>query len=520
MRLFAALLTALCILAVACGGGSDEESEPVGGDEPTDTADEPDTGADTDEPTDGADDDGGGLDDGGGSVDDDLTDELGLTECPVGAHEDVEGPIEIDFWHPYTALTEEAMHDVADAFNASQDKIVVNVEAQGSYMELLSKYRESIAFDSLPDIAIFDAQTVRDIVDSGTVTPAQSCVEADTVGLDQIDETVRAFFSIEGALYPAAMNVSVPVMYYNRDHFTRAGLDPDQPPATLAELRDAAQAIKDAGVAETPLSLIMHGWFVDTWLTGAGVALVDADNGRGGTATTATFNGPEALELYTLLDEMNEAGLITATSNTPGNFAQYLAVASEAASMVIETSTAATTVAGVLGGTADLSDLPEGAEAITDLSLDIDVAPMPGLYEGGKVFISGGAYFIMNTSSAAEQAAAWEFLKFLNNPESQKIIHLKGSYLPITEAVLDDPDVQAVWADDAAGQWLATAHSQLAATDPDFPGPVIGPFAEHRALTQESLEAVIVGGEDPAAALATFEAGLNEALERYAEQNF
>ena len=412
------------------------------------------------------------------------------------------------------------MQDVATSFNASQDQIVVNVEAQGSYTELLAKYRESISFETLPDVAIFDTQTLRDVVDSGTVTPAQSCVEADDVGLDHINETVRAFFSLQGALWPAAMNVSVPVLYYNRDHFATAGLDPDAPPGTLAEVRDAAQAIKDAGVAETPLSLIMHGWFVDTWLTGAGVALVDADNGRAGNATTSTFNGPEALEVYTLLDEMNDAGLVVATSNTPGTIGHYLAVASEAASMVIETSTASTTIAGVLGGTANLSELVGGAEGITDLSLELDVAPMPGLNEPGKVFISGGAYFIMNTSSDAEQAAAWEFMKYLNNAESQKTIHLKGSYLPITDEVLDDPDVQSVWANDAAGQWLATAHGQLADIDPEFAGPVIGPFTEQRMIIQDSLEAVLLGGEDPAAALATAEEQINEALERYADQNF
>ncbi|NIR42205.1 MAG: ABC transporter substrate-binding protein, partial [Actinobacteria bacterium] len=123
----------------------------------------------------------------------------------------------IDFWHAYTAKTEEAMEDLAAGFNASQDKIVVNVEAQGSYEQLLGKYRESIGFDDLPAIAITDAQAFRDMVDSGTVLPAQSCVEADQFDLSGIDELIRAMYSIDGALYPAALNVSTPVLYYNRD---------------------------------------------------------------------------------------------------------------------------------------------------------------------------------------------------------------------------------------------------------------------------------------------------------------
>ncbi|MEZ5247192.1 MAG: hypothetical protein R2707_19050 [Acidimicrobiales bacterium] len=56
---------------------------------------------------------------------------------------------------------------------------MVTPQAQGSYEELLAKYRESIAFDDLPALAVTDAQAFRDVVDSGTILPAQSCVEAD-----------------------------------------------------------------------------------------------------------------------------------------------------------------------------------------------------------------------------------------------------------------------------------------------------------------------------------------------------
>ena len=84
---------------------------------------------------------------------------LGLPECPVGAHLDADGPVEINMWHPYTAETAQAMEDVGAAFNAAQDDIVVTVEAQGDYGELLAKYRESINFDDLPTVAITDAGT-------------------------------------------------------------------------------------------------------------------------------------------------------------------------------------------------------------------------------------------------------------------------------------------------------------------------------------------------------------------------
>jgi sn-glycerol 3-phosphate transport system substrate-binding protein len=523
MRRLLALLFAFVLIAAACGGDDDggADPDPGGSDAGTDT----DASSD-DDPGDGAE-GGGAVGEGGGAADQGLVETLGLPECPVDAHLDADGTVEIDFWHAYTAQTAEAMEDLAAGFNASQDKIVVTPQAQGSYEELLAKYRESIAFDDLPALAVTDAQAFRDVVDSGTILPAQSCVEADQLPLTGIDELIRSSFSIEGALYPSATFISTPVLYYNRTHFEEAGLDPDSPPQTLAEVRDAARAIKEAGVATTPLSFLMQGWFVDTWLTGADVPLINADNGRAGNATEAIFNGPEALEIYELLKEMNDEGLILPFSNVPGEVGQFLALANPGtASMLFETSTASTTIAGVLGGTSNLSDLIADAgldpEAVgtTDLTIDVDVAPFPGLSEAGQIFASGGLVYMTDTGTDAERAAAWEFVKYINEAAQQKIIHLKGSYLPVNAEVAADPEVQAVWENDAAGQWLATAFGQLADIDPDFPGPIVGPFTEHRDIINASLEQLLLSGADPATVLADAEADVTAALEAYLDANF
>ena len=228
MRRFFLLLFTLGFLTAACGGSSSDDTADSTGDSVANstandaTNDEEEGSESADDNTDdSADESAGGdtvADDStddlsGGGAEQGLVETLGLAECPTGVDLAAEGPIEVVFWHPYTALVEEAMHDLANDFNASQDDIVVTVEAQGTYGELLSKYRESISFDSLPDIAIFDSQAVRDVVDSGTILPAQSCIEADDFPLDNIDEAVRANYSLDGALYPWSMNVSAPLIY-------------------------------------------------------------------------------------------------------------------------------------------------------------------------------------------------------------------------------------------------------------------------------------------------------------------
>ena len=84
----------------------------------------------------------------------------------------------------------------------------------------------------------------------------------------------------------------------------------------------------------------------------------------------------------------------------------------------------------------------------------------------------------------------------------------------------EDPDVVFAWEENAAGQWLKVAVDQFNELDPDFPGPQIGPYTETRQALKEMLEAVILTGAEPQAAIDAAEAEVNEALEAYEEANF
>ena len=257
-------------------------------------------------------------------------------------------------------------------------------------------------------------------------------------------------------LYPGYVNVTTPVLYYNKSHWAKAGLDPEAPPGTLDEVYEQAKVLKEPACPEKPFVLKTGRWFFETWLSGVGADVVNNDNGRGGPATEATFDSPEAVELLEFLQKMNDEGLLNVFASTEGGIDHYLALVTQQSSMLIETSTASTTIRDALArhgvGRETGVDFDQSGIDISEL------APGTGAYPGieapGKVFPSGGAFYILNTSEPGEQAASWRFLEFMLQPENAKEWHLKGGYLPIVKAVLDDPDVQTFWAEDVAGVLL------------------------------------------------------------------
>ena len=467
-------------------------------------------------------DDGGGSGGGGGGAAGDLP------ECPLDALDSATGPVEVTVWHSYTAVTEETLLAMADDYNASQDQVDVVIQNQSSYEELWRKYQAGIASSQLPAIAIPDDTVTRQIVDSQTILPAQSCIDASGYDIDQLLEQSRAYYTLDDVLYPASLNTSAPLLYYNRNHFRKAGLDPDTTPGTLDEVREDAQAIKDAGVVDTPVVLNLSPAIVENFLTGAGIAVIDNDNGRGdGETTASTYADERTVELLTWVQDMVDDGLLLVVPPIDNQFEHYLAMANQTASMTIETSTAATSIQAFLAGDLQAADLPTDAEgaaqdADVDLeSLDIGAGYVPGIDEPGKLQMGGGAWYITNTTPPEVQAAAWDFLTWFNEPAQQARWSAEGSYLPYNTGALDEPVLEEAWTTTKAGQWLSLAYEELSTgVDPDFPGPLLGPYEQFRAAEREAVDSLVFADGDPAALAQEVQDRTTEAIEQYNQENF
>jgi sn-glycerol 3-phosphate transport system substrate-binding protein len=449
-----------------------------------------------------------------------------LATCPLDALDQASGPVDITLWHFLGGETGAALNQLADEYNASQSKVRVHVESQGTTNdELWSKYRAGISTRDLPAIAVADDTVTVDIVNSNTLLPAQSCIDADNYDMSPFLPAAQQYYTIDGVLYPASVNLSGALIYYNKNHFRRAGLDAETAPKTLAEVRDYAQKIKDAGVVDKPVILKVGPPLIEMWLTGVGQPVVDNDNGRGtGDTTEAAFDTDTTVQLYTWFQQMQKDGLLTIVPDTPGQVDQYFGIARQTASMTIETSTAATTIEKFLGGdTSAAASSPTSVDTSNvDLTaLDIGAGEVPGIQEPGRLQMGGGAWYMTNTGTPEQQAAAWDFMKFFNSQPSQVTWNLRGGYLPYRTTAVDDPAVQDRWTNTLAGRWLAIAYDELLnGVDPNFPGPLIGPYDEFRAAIRKSVEQLAFDDGDPATVVTQASDETTDALQRYQDENF
>lgn len=470
---------------------------------------------------------GGGDDAGDGGEGDTAAGDL--PECPVEAlenHDASDGPIEVLLWHSQLAEPLASLEALTEEYNSSQDKVHVSLQSQGtSYEEVERQFERAIPTSDLPAVVIFDDTITQFMSDSGVILPAQSCIEADDYDNSGWLPLAVDFYSIDDVMYPASVGLASALVYYNRGHFEEAGLDPDDPPETLAEIREYAEAIQAAGVTDAPLAFHMTPFLLEFWLTGAGAPIVDNNNGRDERAEASAFDNERTHEIFEWIDGMIEDGLMRPFSGTPGQINHFLSMATEQTSMLMESDTAATSITAFLAGDLDVDSIEgvegvEGTEDVDVSGLDIGAGALPGLEAPGLGQVGGATYYITNTTPPEVQAAAWDFLKFLNEKDSQIQFYLQGSYHPVEPTTTEDEQVQEFWTTDQAGEWLKISYDSLAAIDTDFPGPLIGPYTEVRDIIREALDKVALSGVAPDEAIAEADALITEAIERYNDENF
>jgi sn-glycerol 3-phosphate transport system substrate-binding protein len=228
---------------------------------------------------------------------------------------------------------------------------------------------------------------------------------------------------------------------------------------------------------------------------------VNNSNGRKSRATSTTFDNATGKEIFTFLNDMVNSGLArTNPTDGPGAFDNLLGIGNGNFGMTIDTSAALGTIQQVLAG----GEYP---------NVELGVAPMPGPKGKGGVLVGGAANYIVKKSSPEKQAAAWQFAKFLNEPESQAEWAVGTGYVPIRQSAANLPQVQQRWAEIPG---FKVAYDQLVGgvTNTATAGPVIGDYQGVRDVVLDS-EQQMFNGMSPSAALKQAKQDANAKIQEY-----
>jgi sn-glycerol 3-phosphate transport system substrate-binding protein len=384
-----------------------------------------------------------------------------------------DGPIKVTLWHYMGGGLGEAINMLVENFNASRSDIQVEAIYQGTYDEALNKMKASMDSKSGPTIMHANDGGTRYMVDSGAITPMQQFIDADNFDLSQFEENILAYYTLDGRLNSMPFNTSNLIMYYNKDMFRKAGLDPEKPPTTFDEMKKIGQILTKDGV--TGISFAIESWNLEQLLANQGAEFVNNGNGRDAPATASVINSEAAVQTVAWWKDLLDSKVAVNLGRKADD---------------VRKAFSAEQVAIIFSTTASLRALVTSAEGKFEVGTAF--LPKPDNAKPGGVVVGGGSLYILNNRPEAEQKAAFEFIKFLVSPEQQALWHVNTGYFPVTKAAYDQ---QIVKDNMEKYPQFKTAIDQLHATTLNraTQGAVIGVFPEARQITETALEDALSG---------------------------
>lgn len=379
-----------------------------------------------------------------------------------------EDPRTITFWYSMSGNNGAVLQSLVDEFNETAGKeagIFVSGEYQGAYSAAQQKLSGAIIAGNLEDLP--------DMVQQGALTVATMNSYEETLRFEDIlanyetsmtkDMFVPNFLcasNIDGNAIGVPFSSSTVLLYYNKDAFAEAGLDPEVAPKTLKELGEYCEKLtkKDENGEVTRYGIVMQpdSWFLSTWLcqqkTEDGHAyFADHHDGRmGGEATHTIFEEQGTmkhfLEEYMAAYQQGQWKYIS--EDDRGEFA-------------------AGTVAMFIGSTSSFYSV---VNAVGD-KFAWGAAAVPTVDETCSGVAAGGAaLYVMNRGDEQKIKDTITFLEYLTSVDTQYKWYAQTGYFPINLATFE---TEALANRVKEYPQLQAAIDQLMNSDPTLQEPLL-----------------------------------------------
>ncbi len=403
-------------------------------------------------------------------------------DCGLDALARAEKPVRFVFWHTMAASNAEWLEATTAEFNAAQGDVEVVLRQQPSYVDAFTKYKAGLVSGDLPDLAQMEETVVQQMIDSQSTIPMQACMDAEDYDTSAYLPRALAYYSAGDVQRALPWAISSPILIFDKGVLRRAGLDPDDPPETLAEVREYSEAIVESGAAKTGIALKPAAYIFEFLLAKSGGEYVDNGNGRRARAEHANLTSPDALAIFEWWRDMVADGLALDSGGDPDDIDHLLALATRDAGMTIESSGTLGPVKAVLAS-GEYPDVEPGA------------APLPALEPGGGVPVGDGALWLPKASTPEKRAAAWRFASYLMEPEQQAGLAVAGGYIPAREDAVLVPELMAKW---EAEPEFRVGYDQLLAgpVDDATVGSLIGDYQGVRDAVRDTFVRILRRGDD------------------------
>ncbi|MEZ5646801.1 MAG: ABC transporter substrate-binding protein [Burkholderiaceae bacterium] len=400
---------------------------------------------------------------------------------------------ELSFYYPVAVggPVTKIIDGMAADFEKDNPGIRIKPVYSGSYQDTITKVLTAAKGGDAPNMAVILSTDMYTLIDEGVVVAIDDLVRSpqDKAWLQSFYPGFMKNSQTGGKTWGIPFQRSTIVMYWNKDLFKAAGLNPDRPPQNWQEMVEFGQKLtrKDASGNTTQYGVQVPSsgfpyWLFQAFTTQNGIELMNP------AGTETYFDKPEvvqALQYWVDLSrkqQIHPAGVVE-WGTTPKDFFE------RKAAMIWTT-------------TGNLTNIRNNAK------FDFGVAMLPAGKQRGTP-TGGGNFYVLAKSTPAEREAALKFMKWATTPERAAQWAIATGYVAVTPAA-----------------WETTAMKQYVA---EFPAPTVARDQLQYAVAElsthdnqrvtkalnDGLQAALTGAKTPEAAMRDAQREADRILRRY-----
>lgn len=348
---------------------------------------------------------------------------------------------EVEFYYPVAVggpITK-IVDGMVERFEQEHPDIDIKAVYAGTYQDSVAKALTAHKGGAAPQLAVLLSTDMFTLIDEGAIVPFDPLIqsEEDKKWLSDFYPGFMANSQTGDKTWGIPFQRSTIVMYYNKDLFKEAGLDPEKAPATWNELVEYASKLTkrdaDGNVTQWGIQIPSGGafgyWLFQALTTPNDVLLMNQDG------TETYLDKPAVIEAMQFWHDLAYKHKVMPQGTidwgtTPRDF------------LVGKTAMMWTT-------TGNLTNVRTNAD------FDFGVAPMPHAKQGGSP-TGGGNFYLFESATPEQQKAALTFVKWMTSPENAAQWSIDTGYVAVSNAA---------WETDRMKQYVKDVPTALVARD-------------------------------------------------------
>ena len=341
----------------------------------------------------------------------------------VGTAAFAQAPVEVPFFYPVAVggpITK-VVDGLAADFEKENPAIKLRPIYSGTYQDSIAKALTAVKSGDPPVTSILLSTDMYTLIDEDAIVPFDDLIKTaeDRAWLKSFYPAFMENSQTGGKTWGIPFQRSTIVLYYNKDAFKEAGLDPNRPPGTWKEMADYAAKLtkRDASgnVSQWGVQIPSSGfpyWLFQAVVIENGVNLMNA------AGTQVYYDKPEVVgALQYWLDLVNKSKVhppgVVEWGTTPKDFFERK-------------------VAMMWTTTGNLTNVRSNAK------FDFGVAMLPAGKQRGSP-TGGGNFYLFKKSTPAQREAAFKFIKWVTTPQRAAQWGIDTGYVAVRADAWDTP---------------------------------------------------------------------------------